>query len=468
MKFLNLIQRPSWWVLLLLCAAPFVFSAVWNKGFMASDEYWTGIIRYIPAQESAIDKLFVDDDVKSPTQLLPLHAAAQVALAGGMTHPYQQYAFVVLILGLLGTAILFAAFWNFFEDETERRLAFVLLALYFAAPAILTRPMFESMSAPFLAWAALFAARYDRGARTADLLWGAFFGALAFCLRPQTGICCLIFPLLALGHRRWKDLGWVSAWGVVLLVLTGLPDLWIRGGFHHSLRALIGYNVEHGSDYGSQPWWYYLPLLFLLGFGPWWIAKYPAGFWGAYGRRFRAILWMIVLFVAEHSLFTHKFERFLIPLVPLIVMLMVPVALHFLRESPRRRWRLISAAAFGLVLWGAATFSEPQGHLIRLVRFFDAHPEITSLQNVDEALTWLPEVFRVNGRMPLREASSEGGVVCEGWLIAREPVAEKVRRQDPRWQVQESFRPGVIEFWAYKLNPKHNVRRAPMSLMKCN
>ena len=47
-----------------------------NDGFMAHDEYWVGITRYIPAQSSTLNTLVAADDVKSPLQLLPMHAAS--------------------------------------------------------------------------------------------------------------------------------------------------------------------------------------------------------------------------------------------------------------------------------------------------------------------------------------------------------------------------------------------------------
>ena len=84
-----------------------------NDGFMALDEYWVGITRYIPAQSSSLMTLVAADDVKSPLQLLPMHAVAQAALSLGVTDPYWQYRCVLFVLGALSTLLCFFSFFKF-------------------------------------------------------------------------------------------------------------------------------------------------------------------------------------------------------------------------------------------------------------------------------------------------------------------------------------------------------------------
>ena len=42
-----------------------------NDGFIALDEYWVGMTRYLPAQTAQLSNLIEVGDVKSPYQVLP-------------------------------------------------------------------------------------------------------------------------------------------------------------------------------------------------------------------------------------------------------------------------------------------------------------------------------------------------------------------------------------------------------------
>lgn len=466
----KLLQRLSLRTALLLAAIPLVLSAILNPGFMASDEYWTAITRYIPAQTSSVSTLLVEDDVKGPLQILPMYFVSQAFFKAGVTDPYDQYRLTIGLIALIGVGLLLSAAWSFSENPPQTKITLLLFGFYFAAPSILTRPMFEAMAAPFLAWAALWAVRYDEKQETKALVWGALFAALAFCFRPQAGICALIFPLLAILKKDGRQFLLVSVWGLVLVALTGLPDIWVRGSWHHSLRSLITYNVQHGAEYGSQPVYYYLPILFLMFFGPWLFARYDREVLKELFQRQRAVWIMIVLFVAEHSLFTHKFERFIFPLIPLVIFLVGGVLFYFLRSG--RTWRLGSLVVFNLILWFPATFSVPQGHLIQMALFFDGKPEMTTVLNLNEAVSWIPEAFRKDGLKtgfpPLSlEELGKLDLACGEWIILHAPLVEKVRERQKEFVVLASFNPGLIEWASYKLNPKHNIRRAPVVLMGC-
>lgn len=52
-----------------------------NPGFMGTDEYWTGITRYVPAQTQTTRNILSANDVKSSSQILPLLATSQIGRA---------------------------------------------------------------------------------------------------------------------------------------------------------------------------------------------------------------------------------------------------------------------------------------------------------------------------------------------------------------------------------------------------
>lgn len=170
----------------------YVLVTLINPGFMGTDEYWTGITRYIPAQSSQLSTLVGTDDVKSPTQLWPLFVTAQGALKLGIENPFAQYQFVVVVLGLLSFLLVFGSFYAWRESlsDLEMRILILLLGFYFAAPFALSRPMFESLAAPWLSWAGIFALKYDRQPKLNFLLFGIVAVTLSFLLRPPNWLLC--------------------------------------------------------------------------------------------------------------------------------------------------------------------------------------------------------------------------------------------------------------------------------------
>ncbi len=58
---------------------------------------------------------------------------------------------------------------------------------------------------------------------------------------------------------------------LLLFVLSGIPDYFLRGKFHYSLLNLTVYNFEHGFDYGNRTVFFYPLLILIVGFIPFFI-----------------------------------------------------------------------------------------------------------------------------------------------------------------------------------------------------
>lgn len=443
---------------------------------MALDEYFVGITRYIPAQTSHIDNLVTTDDVKSPLQIMPMYLIAQSAYALGIDSPYWQYRSVLGILGALNFALLALAVALFAKTLNLRQNAAVfwvlIFALYFAGPFTFTRPMFESMGAPWLALATVFALRYDWKGHLKDLLWGVFCISMAFVLRQQLGICALVFLVLPILKKNVPHLAAASLLGGLFIIVSGLPDIWLRGEFHYSLKSILFYNVEHGKDYGSRSVLYYPALLLVLSFFPFLIARYPQGFCSEQFKKFRSVWMVLILFVFLHSLFPQKWERFLISVLPQVMMLAFPFLWYLHQNWAKYRWRLGFLYAFNLLLLFLASFFPPQKNLIEMSRYLDQHPEIQKIYRISETPEWITDAFIRQKNYEFVEADNlnlgeidfEG---CKNALVLGEPFYEKYAEVTGRMKKQAEFNVNYIERLAYRLNPEKNVRRVQLSLY-CN
>ena len=444
-----------------------------NDGFMALDEYWVGITRYIPAQTASVMNLVAPDDVKSPLQLLPMHGVAQLALALGVTEPYWQYRTVIFVLGAISTLLMFFAFMVFarIEKLSEKQTGFLYLMMifYFAAPFGLTRPMFESVAAPWLTLAAVFALKYDYSEKLSDLLWGTFFASVAFALRQQLGICALVFVIMPILNKNGRHFLSASSLGLLFFVLSGIPDYFLRGKFHYSLLNLTVYNYEHGSEYGNQSVLFYPALIFVICFVPFFIKRYPTDFLKHYFRRFRSLLIVLVLFVLLHSLFPNKWERFLISLLPLLVLLAFPFLYYLQSRFRENRWRLIPLYAINFLLFVIASYFPAQKNLIEMSRYLSRHPEIHKIHKLSDTPGWITDAFILDKKYQfvassLEQLKAENWQDCSNAVVVGQAQAAEFESVTSGLLLNAVFDVNVIEQLSFKLNPDKNLRRVQLKL----
>lgn len=467
-----------------LAAAVFLvlalLSCLLNIGFIGSDEYTEGIARYLPAQSANWTKLIQADDVKSPTQIFAFHVITRGLHQLGASSPEVQYRGLIFVLGLISALTIALGIWIFVstsKSKNERaplyQFLFYYFSFHFALIGLLARPMFESLSMPFVFLALVCAHAYDLKLDRKYLFLGVLAGSLAFCARPQTGIINLVFFLIPLIHRRWLDLISSSILGVIFFILAGLPDLYLRGEFHYSLKAVFFYNLKHGQAYNPQPWWFYFPILFLVAGGLFLFSHYSRTTW----RRIWLMrgLWLgIFLFLGVHILFQNKFERFLIPIFPSFLLLILPLwqELWQTRSTRKLRWSLI--LLFNFALWPIISFFTPQSNILNLSFYLNDHPSITEAHFDIETFNLFPDAFI---ERPLRLQQANTSEILTGlntenheyWILSQNDyttwAATHPELKD-RYLIEAQFHPNLIEKLAFKLNPTKNLRRQTIFLIK--
>lgn len=444
-----------------------------NDGFMALDEYFVGITRYIPAQSSSLMTLVAPDDVKSPLQLLPMHAVAQLALFTGIESPYWQYRLVILVLGIINFSVLFLSILELSKflklERKEINFLMAVFIFYFAAPFSLTRPMFESIAAPWLTWSAIKAFKYDREGETNDLLWGVLLGSIAFVLRQQLGFCALVFVMLPIIKKNWSHLFYVAISGLSFFILSGIPDYFIRGKLHYSLLNLTVYNYQHGSDYGDRTLFFYPILIFIVCLAPFFIKKYPTGFLKDYFLKYRSLLIVIFLFIFLHSLFPQKWERFIVSVIPVLLILMFPFLKILQKDFKQNKLRLISLYSLNGFLFVIASFFPAQKNLIQMSLYLNRHSEITKIYRVADTPGWITEAFILNKKFEFIEADALSlekinWADCSQAFVVGAAQADLYRKITDQLKLNAQFDVNLIEQLAFITNPKNNLRRVQLKL----
>jgi len=446
----------------------YLLVALTNPGIVAVDDYHL-IARFIPAQRASASAIIEGIGIRSPLVPLLHLGITRLALAAGVEHPLWQLHVDMVVVGLLSfTSLLWAARASFeaYDVVSRRRhrvVAAALIGFYFLAALFLTRPMVEAMAAPFLAISAGLACRYWVRGTPGPLILSLVALAVASMMRPQAGVCALALGAIVVLRRRPRDLLILAATGLVCIVLTGLPDLVLRGRFHESLRRYVAFNLAESSRFGVGPWYVYVLVLLALTLPPVFLSRFPGFPWRERYRPLLPTLMYFVVFVVAHSAVPHKEERFMIPAMPLLLVLLTPLT-TWLIERPEARWRLWLLLGANAVLLVLAVTNPVQASAIRLARFLDAHPEFGAVSRVKPGPIVVAEMLV---RHPLAVSSvrqaADAPHECSTLVVAfAQSEGARALGADSRRVSVGRFSPGPLEQLVVAINPGPNARRGAL------
>jgi uncharacterized membrane protein YqaE (UPF0057 family) len=207
------------------------------------------------------------------------------------------------------------------HNESSAKLVGILLAAYWFMPWLSVRNLVEVVSIPFLimaTWAMLVADDHKR--RFGYYLLSGFLFGLAFSVRFQT----IFFPigtgLALLIQKKWREAFVMGGGTIIGISMTqGLIDLLIWGYPFAELTEYINYNIQASHDYFIGPWYNYLLIILAL-------LIPPVSFFFFFGffRRIKQHLTLFLpaaLFILFHCYFPNKQERFILPVIPYILIL---------------------------------------------------------------------------------------------------------------------------------------------------
>jgi hypothetical protein len=205
---------------------------------------------------------------------------------------------------------------------SDREIAWpagLFLALFYFMPFLSVRNLVEVVCIPFLMLGAYQLIRDPEGpAGKAALIAGIWIG-MSMNIRFQTIFFAAGPGLAFLFQRQFKQM-FLYGFGLVipLIVIQGSLDMLIWKKPFVEIAEYVRYNLENTTTYGTLPWYNYLLLLLGIFIPPFSIAL----FFGFFRRTTPLTLWLaILLFLAIHSYFPNKQERFLLPMIPLFFIL---------------------------------------------------------------------------------------------------------------------------------------------------
>lgn len=268
------------------------------------------------------------------------------------TDPQGKMYIVRFLHGALSLLVVYFGYkiTLFYSNQKAARFAGLLLAILWLFPFLSVRNLIEFTCVPFLLWGTwiLLQNETHKNRMLNGLIAGLILG-LAFSMRFQSLIYIggIGLGLLLLG--RWKEAILTGA-GVVITAFLCLAtiDIYLWGYPFAELIEYVNYNMHHYGEYIIGPWYQYLLVILGILIPPVSIYLFFGTFY-AFIRNWKNTLIIflpVIIFLVFHSYFPNKQERFILPIIPFIIILGTAGWHHFLGRSSfwKRNARLLKVS----------------------------------------------------------------------------------------------------------------------------
>lgn len=329
-----------------------LLAAVFSPGYAMHDDHF--VIEDGPYQWFLADHGGWLDRVAVPGHSVAypgiLYGVLSACIGIGITDPQTQMLVMRILHALLATLAipLAAAIARRIGSEDSAKASAFLVAVFWILPFLGVRSLIEVVCIPPLMSGVFLVLR--RGSMRDIILAGLAF-AVAFMFRYHTALIPATMTMVLMIRREWRLATGLALSVVTFICLTqGLLDLVVWGQF---LIAPITYwtNFLTGSDeYANGPFYQYVLLILGLLIPPTSLVLLWRLFTDKRPSLRYEVLLPIVVFILAHSFIANKQERFIIPVVPL---LLLAVAVAWTdrpqRSTPSGRWASIAWGWFWVV-----------------------------------------------------------------------------------------------------------------------
>jgi hypothetical protein len=232
--------------------------------------------------------------------------------------------------------------------ETAKK-AGLILALFWAFPFLSVRNLIEMVCIPPL-MAGFYYVLISKNDRLKNAFIAGLCFGLTFIFRYQTLSIAGTLGLVLLFKKEFKQTALLAAgFLATAIVVQGGVDIFAWGYPFASFREYMLYNATHGNDYTTGPWYNY-SLLVLGALIP------PMSFFLVFGffrnwRKTLLILLPVIVFFISHSLFPNKQERFIFPVIPIILTLSIAGWEEYVKASAFWSRHRFALKSFWIWFW---------------------------------------------------------------------------------------------------------------------
>ncbi|MEI6347249.1 MAG: glycosyltransferase family 39 protein [Bacteroidota bacterium] len=365
------------------------------------------------------------------------------------------------------------------SDSTSAFTVGLMLAMLWVFPWLSVRSMVEIVSIPFLMfsiWSIVKKEAIDLEKSWLPFFISGLWSGIAFSVRFQVAFFILGLGLVILFQKGFLKAVWFTMGFLITVSITqGIIDFMIWKRPFVEFTEYVNYNLVHKGDYPNGPWYNYFlvimgliipPISFLMLAG---IVKS----W----KRLLIIFLPMFLFFAFHSYFPNKQERFILPILPFVIILGV-IGWRELRGEGKFKWfspkaeRIVWKITFGinliLLLVISTMYSKKSRveSMLYLSNYQDVHSFLIE-NTVDNMTLWSPIFF--TDQYPIEYSITQNNPIdslLPPWNKADEPRfvffftlenldnrVNHVKSVIPNLQYQTTIYPSFIDQLLSTINP---------------
>ena len=468
--------------MLLVAAVLRLLAAIFSQGFLASDDHHVVI--------AAADRIASGAGLPTAyarSAVLP-GAIAGIMIVGrflGIQDPGSQLLLVRLIQAAYSLLVVYFVY-RILEQTLgpdSAQLGGLLAAVFYVMPVTSVHQLEESVcQVPLLAAYWWWIRSETAISRLPSAGWGALAGiaaGLALILRfPLIGFLAAFVALVLIRPAPTRLQGKLALLGglALVIVLQGYSNALINHewwfSFTHRLGAMLHPRrmALDAGDYPSAPPWHYLLTLLAALIPPASVLLLAAAVKGASRRAFRLLGIATLTFLVSHSIIANKQERFLLPVLPMLFVLIV-AGLPWLAARIARAYRgmwwyfWIVNAALLVVLMFSSSKKDRVAPLLYIYRRHDATGVLVAQYNETFQVPAYylgkpqPELIVVQHRDEVQTTGVPINYVVlysDSLEADRVFLAEALRRPLTLLTV---ITPSLTDRLAHAINPKHNKAR---------
>ncbi len=240
----------------------------------------------------------------------------------GLDDPQTKMYIVRFIHASLSLLIIFFGYkiTEKVAGKHEAKMVGILLGLYWFMPFMSVHNLVEFVCITPLIYATWIVIKNEEKEKNSPYIIAGILLGIAFSIRFQTIMFTGGFGLALLFMKRIKEafvLGFFFL--LVAALIQGGTDYLIWGKPFVEFQEYVRYNIENANTYFVQQWYMYFvlilgilipPISFFLFFG----------FFRLWKKHLLLFLPSFIFFVF-HSYFANKQERFILPIIPFVIML---------------------------------------------------------------------------------------------------------------------------------------------------
>lgn len=406
----------------------------------------------------------------------------------GITDPQWKMFIVRLLHGAFSLITVYCGYRisEQIGGKQPARIAGILLAVLWFMPWMSVRNLVEMTTIPLVMLGYWMIIRKESDKRLVQswLLAGILFG-LAFNIRPQTVFFPVGLGIIYLFRASWKKLLLLASGSMIsVLAIQGVVDTLMWG---YPFAELLGYaNVcfTERNDYISLPWYNYfltiggllippVSLFLMIGFVKKWRDQF-------------IFFFPTLLFFIFHSYFPNKQERFILPLIPILISVGVVGWNELMQSRPllikraglvRGCWKFFWVVNTIILL--VFTFTYSKKARVESMRYLSRYSNISEMAVIDADNSPEQQPKFYLGQWPHMGNEDVGGANPDTVLdryTRKEPNLQprfvlftgdkdlstlifKTQQKIPGLVYETTINPGFIDWLVHWLNPINKNRR---------